>query len=60
MKKTYMTPAVYVHHVQTETMIAASITGVGGDAGIGKGTGEIPEVADVKEGNFFGESIFEE
>ena len=61
MKKTYMTPAVYVHHVQTETMIAASITGVGGTSGIGMGTEEvIPEVADVKEGNFFGESIFEE
>ena len=26
MKKTYIAPAVYVHHVQTETMIAASIT----------------------------------
>ena len=56
-----MTPAVYVHHVQTETMIAASITGVGGNSGIGMGSEEvIPEVADVKEGNFFGESIFEE
>ena len=56
-----MTPAVYVHHVQTETMIAASITGVGGNSGITQGTGnEIPMEADVKEGNFFGESIFEE
>lgn len=61
MKKTYMTPALYVHHVQTETMIAASITGVGGNSGITQGTGnEIPMEADVKEGNFFGESIFEE
>ena len=50
-----------VHHVQTETMIAASITGVGGNSGITQGTGnEIPMEADVKEGNFFGESIFEE
>ena len=61
MKKTYMTPALYVHHVQTETMIAASITGVGGNSGIGMGSEEvIPVEADVKEGNFFGESIFEE
>jgi len=60
MKKTYMTPALYVHHVQTETMIAASITSVGGNSGIDKGTGVIPTEADVKEGNFFGESIFEE
>ena len=62
MKKTYMTPALYVHHVQTETMIAASITGVGGNSGIGLGEGEIPIdiEADVKEGNFFGESVFEE
>ena len=60
MKKTYMTPELYLHHVQTETMIAASITGVGGNAGIGKGEGDIPIEADVKEGNFFGESIFEE
>ena len=52
---------MYVHHVQTETMIAASITGVGGNSGITQGTGnEIPMEADVKEGNFFGESIFEE
>ena len=61
MKKTYMTPAVYVHHVQTETMIAASITGVGGNSGIGMGTENvIPVEADVKEGNYFGESIFDE
>ncbi len=61
MKKTYIAPELYLHHVQTETMIAASITGVGGNSGIGMGSEEvIPTEADVKEGNFFGESIFEE
>ena len=60
MKKTYMTPALSEHTIQTEMLIAASITGVGGNAGIGKGTGDIPEEADVKDGgNYFGETIFD-
>ena len=41
-------------------MIAASITGVGGNSGIQMGTDETaPAEADVKDGNFFGESIFD-
>lgn len=59
MKKTYIIPVLYVHHVQIETMIAASITGVGGNSTIELGTGDTPEEADVKDGNFFGESIFD-
>ena len=58
MKKTYMTPALDVQYVQAETMIAASITGIGGDANIQKGQGETPEEADVK-GSFYGETIFD-
>ena len=53
-----MTPALDVQYVQAETMIAASITGIGGDANIQKGTGETPEEADVK-GSFYGETIFD-
>ncbi len=48
MKKTYMTPALRVKRIQTERMVAASITGVGGNSGIGKGTGETPTNADTK------------
>ena len=42
-------------------MIAASITRIGGDSGIGMGDANapIPDDADVK-GNFYGESIFDE
>ncbi|MBR4534066.1 MAG: hypothetical protein IKO85_05970 [Bacteroidaceae bacterium] len=58
MKKKYMTPALDVQYVQEETMIAASITGIGGDTDIELGVGDAPEEADVKE-NFYGESIFD-
>ena len=43
-----MTPALRVKRIQTERMVAASITGVTGDAGIGKGTGATPTDADTK------------
>ena len=59
MKKTYMTPALDIQRVQTEMMIAASITKIGGDSGLELGEGEAPGEADVKDGNFFGESIFD-
>lgn len=59
MKKTYISPAMDVTYMVAEQMIAASITGIGGDSGIGKGTGEVPTDADVK-GNFYGETIFDE
>ena len=43
-----MTPALRVKRIQTERMVAASITGVGGNSGIGMGTGETPTNADSK------------
>ena len=58
MKKTYIIPALTEQRIQTEMMIAASITNVTGDANISIGTGETPTDADVK-GNFYGESIFD-
>jgi hypothetical protein len=59
MKKTYISPAMDVTYMVAEQMIAASITGIGGNSGIGQGTGEVPTDADVK-GNFYGETIFDE
>lgn len=60
MKKTYIIPALSEHNVQTEMLIAASITSVGGNSGIGMGEGETPTEADVKDGgNYFGETIFD-
>ena len=59
MKKTYMSPALNKQTIMTEKLISASITTVGGNSGIQMGEGETPEEADVKEGNFFGESIFD-
>ena len=50
---------ITLQRIQAEQMIAASITGVGGNSGIGQGTGEVPTDADVK-GNFYGETIFDE
>ena len=47
-----------VTYMAAEQMIAASITGIGGNSGIGQGTGEVPADADVK-GNFYGETIFD-
>ena len=49
-KKTYISPAIKNETaLETESMIAASITDVGGDSGIGIGTGETPTNADTKE-----------
>ena len=59
MKKTYISPVMDVTYMVAEQMIAASITNIGGNSGIGKGTGEVPSDADV-EGNFYGETIFDE
>jgi len=58
MKKIYMTPVLDVQHVQAETMIAASITQIGGNSEIEFGEEETPDEADVKE-NYFGETLFE-
>ena len=49
MKKTYIIPATKVEAAVIEEMIAASITGIGGDSGLNKGTGDLPVKADVKE-----------
>ena len=49
MKKTYVIPATKVEAAVIEEMIAASITGIGGDSGIGLGDGDAPGDADVKE-----------
>lgn len=59
MKKTYLTPLTIVEFTQAETMMAASIRNVGGDAGIKLGTDAAPDEADTKEHNTFGESIFD-
>lgn len=59
MKKNYIAPSVYVQMIHAENMIAASITTIGGNAGIEKGTGDIPTEADVK-GNLFEENVFDE
>ena len=49
MKKTYIFPATKVESAIAEQMIAASITGVSGDSGLGLGEGNAPDNADVKE-----------
>ena len=59
MKKTYIIPALEVTPCVAEQMIAASITQVGGDSGIGLGDGTVPTEADVK-GSFYGETLFDE
>ena len=58
MKKTYITPLTIVEFTQAESMMAVSITNIGGDSGIQVGTGETPEEADVKEFDFFGDKTF--
>ena len=50
MKKAYMTPLTTVEELTIESMIATSITEVGGDAGITKGDdAEAPTTADGKD-----------
>lgn len=59
MKKKYIAPALSTEFVEEESMMAASITSIGGDAEIDLGDGPTPGEADVK-GNYFGGSIFDE
>ena len=59
MKKTYITPQTQVEFAQAETMLAASIRNIEGDANIGLNNGSAPDEADVKSHNDFGESIFD-
>ena len=50
MKKTYISPVLTIESaIDTESIIAASITAIGGDLGLGIGEDEIPTEADVKE-----------
>lgn len=58
MKKTYIIPATEISQGIIEEMIAASITGIGGDSGLELGEGNAPEDADVKEFDFFGDEAF--
>ena len=48
MKKTYIAPALHMQRIQTEHMVATSITGIGGNSGIGLGGGSTPGSADSK------------
>ncbi len=57
MKK-YIAPALDELNVNTEMMIAGSITDIDGNSGIEFGTDETPKEADVK-GSFYGETIFD-
>lgn len=45
-KKVYIAPAIEVQKMELESMIAGSITSIGGDSGIGLGDGETPTSAD--------------
>ena len=54
MKKKYMQPLTTVEIIKIESLLqTVSVTGVGGSAGITKGNGAAPGVADSKErGNY--------
>ena len=57
MKKTYIIPAIEVSFAEAEQIIAASITNIGGDAGL-EISDETPDEGDVKEFDFFGDEAF--
>ena len=40
--KVYITPALYVECVEEEQVIAASVTGIGGDSGLGLADKDVP------------------
>ena len=48
MKKDYISPEVNVTYVEALSMIAASVTEVGGNSDIEMGEGEAPDEADAK------------
>lgn len=52
MKKTYIAPVVEGVMMDAEEILAASVTSVGGDSGLGLGTGETPTEADAKSSIF--------
>ena len=58
MKKSYIIPSIEVSFADVEQIIAASITHIGGDSGLGMNTGETPNEGDAKEFDFFGDNIF--
>ena len=59
MEKKYIIPAIEVSLAEVEQIIAASITGIGGDSGLGMNTGETPDEGNVKESDFFGDDSFD-
>jgi len=42
MKKTYMTPALFVQKIAPQQMVCSSLNTVGGDSDIEKGEPEVP------------------
>ena len=53
MKKIYISPAIKNETaMDTENMIAASVTGVGGNSGLEMGDGQTPGTADTKENDW--------
>ena len=57
-KAIYMAPAIELSGiVEEENLLTGTVGSVGGDAGISKGEGETPGVADARQLLFF--SVFE-
>ena len=53
MKKTYISPTLKVKQIVLEQIMQTSITNIGGNSGLEKGTGETPTEADAKSyGNY--------
>ena len=57
-KKTYIIPMIEVSLAEAVQVIAASITNIDGDSGLGMNTGEVPSEGNAKEFDFFGDDIF--
>lgn len=53
-KKEYIIPAIEIVHVEVAPLMEASITSVGGDAGIEISTDEAPGTADSRFFDIFG------
>ena len=58
MKKNYIIPAMQLMEMGAESMVAASIQHITGDADIQIGEGDAPGEADVNT-NPFGETLFD-
>ena len=53
-KKEYIIPAIEIVHVEVAPLMEASITSVGGDAGIKISDDEVPGTADSRFFDIFG------